>query len=80
MKNNPTQECPVWGKKGKLIRLWSFPGWRERWSGDESEATAEQVLLAQHGVSEGAVPQGCVSRAGQRDVEEAGRHVFNLLF
>lgn len=51
-----------------------------RWSRDESEATAEQVLLAQHGVSEGAVPQGCDSRAGWRHVEEAGQHVFSLLF
>lgn len=70
MKNNLTHKSVQFGgKKGKLNRLWSFSGWGECWSGDEGEATAEQVLLAQHGVSEGAVPQGCDSRAGRRDVE-----------
>lgn len=38
-------------------------------AGLEMRVKQLQVLLAQHGVSEGAVPQGCDSRAGRRDVE-----------
>lgn len=78
MRNNPTRRVSHLEGKKKNLRDDGVSLVGES-VGLEIRVKQLQSLLAQHSVSEGAVPQGCDSRAGWRDVEEAGQHVFSLL-
>lgn len=79
MKNNPTQRVSSLRGKRKNLRDEGVSVAGES-GGLEMRVKQLQSRSCSPGMAcQGAVPQGCDSRAGWRDVEGAGQHVFSLL-